>query len=80
MTILKNRKGFTIIELFVTLALLGILLAIALPRISVPAGWKLEGAARKLAVDLRLARNESVTSGKICQVKFFPDFVSCVPF
>lgn len=71
MTILKNRNGFTIIELFITLALLGILLVIVLPRLPVRASWQLEGAARKLAVDLRLTRNESVSSGKICQVKFF---------
>ncbi len=71
MIVRKNRRGFTLIELFITLALLGLLLAIALPCFPALSGYRLEGAARKMAVDLRLIKNEAVSSGKACQIKFF---------
>ncbi|HHU76749.1 MAG TPA: prepilin-type N-terminal cleavage/methylation domain-containing protein [Firmicutes bacterium] len=67
----KNRKGFTFIELVITLALLGLLLAIALPCLPALSNYRLEGAARKMAADLRLIKNEAISSGKACQIKFF---------
>lgn len=68
---IKSHRGFTLIELFITVTMLGLLLAVALPRLSALSSWQLESAARKMAVDLRLTRNEAVSSGKVCQVKFF---------
>lgn len=68
---IRNSKGFTLLELSITLVLLGLLLAIALPRFPALSNYRLEGAARKMAVDLRLVKNEAITSGKACQVKFF---------
>ncbi len=66
-----NKNGFTIIELVIVMALFGAILAIALPRLTSISRWQLEGAAGKMAGDLRLARSEAIFSGKVCRVTFF---------
>lgn len=68
---IKNKNGFTFIELVIVLTLLGVLLAIAVPRLHPVSRWQLEGAAGEMAGNLRLARSEAVFSGKICRVTFF---------
>jgi len=67
----RNRKGFTFLELVIVLALFGVVLAIALPRLPSLSRRQLETAARKMAGDLRLTRSEAISSGEICKVKFF---------
>ncbi len=67
----RNRKGFTFLELVIVLALFGVILAIALPRLPSLSRRQLETAARKMAGDLRLTRSEAISSGEICKVKFF---------
>jgi prepilin-type N-terminal cleavage/methylation domain-containing protein len=66
-----NRKGFTVIELAVTLAVIGILVKIALPNFLV---WlpvlKLSGAARQIATDLQLAREQAIATNASKTVTF----------
>ena len=56
---IKNKNGFTFIELVIVLTLLGVLLAIAVPRLHPVSRWQLEGAAGEMAGNLRLARSEA---------------------
>lgn len=64
--VLRNRKGFTLIELIVVLAVLAIIMAIAVPRfIGVQESAKVDadystGAMIAKAVELYIAQNEDV--------------------
>ncbi|MBD3635065.1 MAG: GspH/FimT family pseudopilin [Methylophaga sp.] len=56
-----KHKGFTLIELMITLTVLGIIAAIALPNFkSILDGRKLVGAADNLYATLQYARSESI--------------------
>jgi type IV fimbrial biogenesis protein FimT len=57
-------RGFTLIELMVTLVVAGILLALAAPRFSnLVQGDRLTGQANKLVLDLSVARSEAIKRG-----------------
>ncbi|NLC12038.1 MAG: prepilin-type N-terminal cleavage/methylation domain-containing protein [Firmicutes bacterium] len=71
MQLLKKQNGFTLIELLLVLALLSLLLKIAFPRLELFSRWRLEGAARLLASDLRYVQQEAVVSGQKCQIVFY---------
>lgn len=57
------EEGFTLLELLAVLALLVVLAAVALPRAGDLSRWRLKGAARILAGNLRLARQEAIAGG-----------------
>ena len=58
---MRQTKGFTMIELIVTLAVLAILVAIAIPSYnSLMPRYRLNGAARQVATDLMKARMQAV--------------------
>lgn len=58
---MKQTKGFTMIELIVTLAVLAILIGIAIPSYnSLMPRYRLSGAARQVATDLMKARMQAV--------------------
>lgn len=66
-TNLKSRtaKGFTLIELMVAIALLGILLALAMPSFSdMIRRMRIESAASSLSVAFATARSEAVKRGR----------------
>ncbi|MEK6545927.1 MAG: GspH/FimT family pseudopilin [Nitrospinota bacterium] len=66
-----NQNGFTIIELVVTLAIFGIMLAIALPSfLSYLPTMRLKGAARDISSTLQSARMEAVSQNRDCNVSF----------
>lgn len=62
---IRDRRGLTLLELLVALALLGVLLALAVPRVSaIVPGALLDRAARSLAVDLRFARVKAIAENR----------------
>jgi type IV fimbrial biogenesis protein FimT len=60
-----KAKGFTLVEMMITVAILGTLLAIALPQLSAfVARSRLMGTAEELQRDIQLARSEAVRINK----------------
>ena len=68
---LKDRSGFSFIELFMVMALIGSLIALAVPSFtsSIPY-FKLRGSARRLTSHLRLARQVAVDQRTTTRVEF----------
>ncbi|MGH7858971.1 MAG: GspH/FimT family pseudopilin [Candidatus Binatia bacterium] len=61
----RPSRGFTLLELLVALALVGVLVAIAVPRVSaIIPGALLDQAARSLATDLRFARVKAIAENR----------------
>jgi prepilin-type N-terminal cleavage/methylation domain-containing protein len=58
-----SEEGFTLLELLTVLALLAVLAAAVLPRAGDLSRWRLDGAARVLAGNLHLARQEAIAGG-----------------
>lgn len=67
----RQNRGFTVIELLTVLAIMAIMAAVVLPRVTVLSRWKLESAAKGLASDLRLVRQEAITTGQVSRVVFY---------
>jgi len=65
-----SRNGYTLLELLCVLALMGILSALAVPRLIYIAHWELEGAARAMAADIRLVQQEAIVHGECTEVYF----------
>ena len=79
--ILKNRTGFTTIELAVTLGLLGILTAIAVPSyISYLPRHRLQTSVRQIYDDMQLAKIRAVKDNGVAVVKFTPSTSSYTIF
>lgn len=58
---MKKVRGFTLVELVITLAVAGVLAAIALPSfVSQVASWRLSSATNDLVSAVHLARSEAV--------------------
>ena len=71
MRYITNKKGITLIELMVTVAIIGIVVGIAIPSFtSYLPRLRLNGAARDLISDLRLARSLAVGENKQYKVVF----------
>ncbi|WP_246155916.1 GspH/FimT family pseudopilin [Thiohalocapsa marina] len=65
MGIACRRRGFTLVELLVVLAIAGLLLAVTPPLITAALpGVELKAAARRTAGGLRLAREAAIASGR----------------
>lgn len=69
--LLRQNKGFTLIETLAVLAIVGIMTAVVWPQAAPLSHWKLETAAWNLAGDLRLIRQEAIATGEVCKIVFF---------
>lgn len=68
---LKSEKGFSLIELLITIAIAGALTAIAiLYTPGVVTGYKVRGATRLIYSDMQMARLKAIKEGKIFAVEF----------
>jgi prepilin-type N-terminal cleavage/methylation domain-containing protein len=71
--ILKNRTGFTMVEVAVTLSILGILTAIAVPSyLSWLPRHRLQTSARKIYDDMNLAKIQAVKDNGNACIQFYP--------
>jgi prepilin-type N-terminal cleavage/methylation domain-containing protein len=66
-----KRRAFTLLELSIVVVLISILAAVAIPRLAnSTARHRVEAAARRIVVDLALARRHAKTSNTPQSVKF----------
>src|SRR3972149_4778673 len=70
-SIVSNQTGFTIAELMTTIAVMGILTAIAMPMLlnTLP-GLRLSDAARQVATDLQQLRMKAIAQNIPYQITF----------
>lgn len=67
----RSEKGFTLIEMMIVVALIGILLAIGVPSImSQRPLWRTNGAARELLTNMRLTQSKSIRAGDPFSISF----------
>lgn len=59
-----NNKGFTLIELILTISLMSILSYAAIPKSAPLASFNLDASARQIKSDIRYAQNLATTTGE----------------
>ena len=68
---LHNKKGFSLVELLITIALISILMAIATPGLlSQRPKWHIKGTARDLASKLMATRVKAIQDNQLYYLKF----------
>jgi prepilin-type N-terminal cleavage/methylation domain-containing protein len=68
----RDPSGFTLVEVLAVLGLLGILLLITVPQLTVPGTLSASVMARQIAVDLRLARQLAIAKRVNYTLEFNP--------
>ena len=70
-TLRKRESGFTLIEMMIVIAVLGIMAAIATPAfMKLLPGMRLNGSARDIFVTMNLARMQAVAKNSTGNIKF----------
>jgi type II secretion system protein H len=66
----QAQQGFTLIEMAVVLAIIGLFLTIAIPRLATTPKTRVRQSAQQLAQDLELARTRALTTRSAVRVTF----------
>jgi general secretion pathway protein H len=66
----KGSRGFTLLELVVVLALIGLIATLVAPRLGVLSGVALDTSARRLATRIRFLREEAALRGRWVRLSF----------
>jgi len=67
---IRSKPGFTFIELILTIVIMGIFLAIAIPRFSF-GEKRAQTTAKKIASDLRVVRSLAINKGVVYYLQFY---------
>ena len=66
----NNSRGFTLIELIVTMTIAGILAATAIPAMIKTSNRRLSRASHELAMHVKFARSLAVSTGRLAWIRF----------
>ena len=69
----RTRGGFTLVEVLVVVAILGIAAGIVVPQMIDSGSLTIQGAARRVVADLLIAQNEAIAHGTTCRVVIDPE-------
>jgi type II secretion system protein H len=67
---LGSSDGFTLLELTIVIAILGVLMALTIPRLRTPGAAELKAESHRLAMTFKLVRNEAILQGIPFQINF----------
>ena len=68
----NGARGFTLLELALAIALIGLLVTLVLPRLGIVGGVSLQASARQLASRIELLREDAALRGRWVRLSFDP--------
>ena len=69
----RSGRGFTLVEVLVVVAILGIAAGVVVPQMLDTGSLTIQGASRRLVADLLIAQNEAIAHGTTCRITFDPE-------
>lgn len=75
-----HRRGFSLIEMLVVIAMIGILLTIMVPKIRVSRAQKTYRAAEQLVQDIEMVRTRAITGRALTRIAFVTATNSYTPY